>query len=346
MMGGVLNDIKNNGICRMLFALFGLVLSYNLQPVDALTISSSSTRRVDIIPSSSSGIDRRQVLQSVSNLGLPLVIAYPSNNIAQAADPPSCCSRGKIFEVNDPDTYSGVAYIPPIQKSSGPYPLLVVLHGAGNNQHNALYEFTDSTSTPPGDHFNLPPYLLSTNQAPSSLSDNFVVVAPYVGKGKRSLYDEPRSNILSFIKWFNSYIESQTLDDGSKIAINRQRVSLFGFSEGSTLAIELGTTRQFNGVVLCSYGFTGILPKMAIERLQGVPIWVFHSTADDVYDIKCSNQLVESLLAYEGNTLKFTKLLPQQSKNGGGNGDGYEHVRSALVASQNNEVYTWLLSLQ
>ena len=97
-MGGVLNDIKNNGICRMLIALFGLVLSYNLQPADALTISSSSTRRVDIIPSSSSGIDRRQVLQSVSNLGLPLVIAYPSNNIAQAADPPSCCSRGKIFQ--------------------------------------------------------------------------------------------------------------------------------------------------------------------------------------------------------------------------------------------------------
>ena len=340
----------------MLIALFGLVLSYNLQPVDALTISSSSTRRVDIIPSPSrsSGIDRRQVLQSVSNLGLPLVIAYPSNNIAQAADTTACCSRGKIFEVNDPDTYSGVAYIPPIQKSSGPYPLLVVLHGAGNNQHNALYEFTDSTSTPPGDHINLPPYLLFTNQAPSSLSDNFVVVAPYVGKGKRSLYDEPRSNILSFIKWFNSYIESQTLDDGSKIAINRQSVSLFGFSEGSSLAIELGTTRQFNGVLLCSYGFTGILPKMAIERLQGIPIWVFHSTADDVYDIKCSNQLVESLLAYEGaldvfgtgDTLKLTKLLPQQSKNGGGNGDGYEHVRSALVASKNKEVFTWLLSLQ
>ena len=117
--------------------------------------------------------------------------------------------------------------------------------------------------------------------------------------------------------------------------------------------MELATTRQFNGVVLCSYGFTGILPKMAIERLQGIPIWVFHSTADDVYDIKCSNQLVESLLAYDGaldvfgtDTIKFTRLLPQQSKNEGGNGEGFEHVRSALVASKNNELFTWLLSLQ
>ena len=207
-----------------------------------------------------------------------------------------------------------------------------------------------------GDHINLPLYLLSTkNQAPTSLSENFVVVAPYVGRGKRSLYDEPRSNILSFIKWFNTWLESQTMEDGTNITINRKRVSLFGFSEGSTLAVELATTRNFLGVVLCSYGFTGILPKMAIERLQGIPIWVFHSEGDDVYDIQCSNQLVESLLTYEGavdvfrtgDIIKYTKLLPQQQQqNSLGKGNGYEHVRAALVASKSKEVYEWLLSLK
>lgn len=230
------------------------------------------------------------------------------------------------------------------------YPLLVVLHGAGNNkQQSAIDAFTT------GDHKMLPPSLLYANQAPSSLSDNFIVIAPYVGKDKRSLYDEPRSKVLDFIRYFNTYIESQPLKDGTSISINRQRISLLGFSEGSTLAVELATTRQFNCLVLCSYGFTGILPQKAIERLQGIPIWIFHSTNDDVYDIKCSNQLVESLLTFEGQSsldafsagdiIKITKLLPNDNRINNAKGEGYEHVRSALVASKSSEVYSWLLSL-
>ncbi|KAL9185147.1 hypothetical protein ACHAXT_002924 [Thalassiosira profunda] len=260
--------------------------------------------------------------------------------------------RGKVFEIDDPETYSAVAYIPPAKKDGKPLPLLVVLHGAGNNEHSALYEFTQgpTSSGPPGDHTNLPPYLLSTNQAPSSLSEKFVVVAPYAGKGNRSLYDEPRGKILSFVKWFNGWIESQALEDGSSVAIDRSRISLFGFSEGATLAVELATTRQFNRVVVCSYGFTGVLPKMAVERLQGIPMWVFHSKADDVYPIDCSNRLVDSLITYEGgldvfgvgDIVKYTKLTPPQD--GTGSDKGREHVRAALVASKSGEVFSWLLS--
>lgn len=258
-------------------------------------------------------------------------------------------SQGTIFEIHDPNSYSAVVYIPTEKATKqSSLPLLVVLHGAGVNQHSALNEFT----APGGDHTNLPPYLLSTQQAPSSLSENFVVVAPYVGKGKRSLYDEPRSKILSFIKWFNTYIESQSLSDGTNISINRQKVSLFGFSEGATLAVELATTRQFQGVVIASYGFTGQLPQMAIQRLQGIPIWAFHSKGDDIYDVNCSDSLVSSLLSYEGgldvfsvgDIIKYTKLVPPT------NNDkiepGREHVRASLVASRSAEVFLWLLSLK
>jgi len=332
---------------------------------------------------------RRQLLQSSIHLSLTQhLLLRPSNARAAAAtaedqQQQASLPRGKVFEIEDPNSYSAVVYIPPAKKANNAqynaqtnkevvesFPLLVVLHGAGNNQHSALYEFTEdgssSTNNPPGDHINLPPYLLSINQASSSLSENFVVVAPYVGKGKRSLYDEPRGKILSFIKWFNAWLESQTvLDESSgtttnnnrRIAIHRQKVSLFGFSEGSTLAVELATTRQFNGVVVCAYGFTGILPRMAIQKLQGIPIWVFHSKGDDIYDIQCSNALVNSLISsYEdgaldvfsvGNVVKYTKLIPQQ-KNDGSTiaATGREHVRAALVASKNGDVYSWLLSQQ
>lgn len=325
----------------------------------SIAIGSTSSHHLihEMKPKSSSNMDCCEQDESLPSLNrrqaflglsfLPLI--HPTKARANENEHTETISRGKVFEIEDPNTFSAVVYIPPAKKNRTPqkeeegvesFPLLVVLHGAGKNKHSALYEFTQ------GDHTNLPPYLLSTNQAPPSLSENFVVVAPYAGKDKQgSLYDEPRSKILSFLKWFNAWLESQTqLEDNgttSKVAINRQRVSLFGFSEGSTLAVELATTRQFNGVVLASYGFTGILPKMAVERLQGIPIWVFHSKGDDIYDIQCSNQLVESLLAYEN--VKYTKLIGGDA---GAGIKGREHVRATLVASKSDEVYSWLLSLK
>lgn len=103
-------------------------------------------------------------------------------------------------------------------------------------------------------------------------------MAPYVGKGKQgSLYDEPRGKVLAFLKWFRRWVE-----ENNSIIVNPQKVSLFGFSEGATLAVELGTTRMFNALILASSGFTGTLPTLAIERMQGIPRWIFHSVGDDM----------------------------------------------------------------
>lgn len=300
-------------------------------------------------------LNRRRVLQSAAHLSLSLPLTHSSRVNANEQPP---IHRGIVFEIDDPNTYSAVVYIPPAKNGETrarpmeSFPLLVVLHGAGNNRHSAMYEFThaDGTSSPPGDHTSLPPYLLSSHRAPPTLGENFIVVAPYVGEGGRSLYDEPRGKILSFVKWFNDWIGTQAFDDGTSVAVDRHRVSLFGFSEGSTLAVELATTRQFHGVVLASYGFAGVLPPVALERLRDVPIWVFHSEGDGVYDIRCSNTLVDGLLTYgRGNdvfdvrkTVKYTKIIPAQNTR---DDVGREHVRAALVASTSDEVYSWLLSL-
>lgn len=294
---------------------------------------------------------RRKVLdESVVMSSLMASICLP--NTCQADE--NNVSTPNIFEIKDPDTYSAVVYIPHSTKLNAQnserqsLPLLVLLHGAGRNQNSALYEFTNlDPATRPGDHTQLPLALLSSNQAPASLAENFVVVAPYVGKEEKgSLYDEPRTKVLGFIKWLQRYIEEEKL-----IHINPQKVSLFGFSEGATLAVELATTRLFNAVILASYGFTGTLPKLAIERLQGIPVWVFHSIGDDIYDIQCSKRLVESLITYQGGTdifdvgdvVKFTKLKPMEKTVDGNTDRGREHVRSALVASRSDEVYSWLL---
>lgn len=313
---------------------------------------------------------RRELMYAAAHLSvlLPPIMHPPWTQAMISSGTQTTFPRGVVFEIKDPSTYSAVVYVPraktngqskttdeaPDNKTE--YPMLVVLHGAGSNEHSAMYEFTNSGSptSPPGNHVNLPPYLLAQEQAPHVLSDNFVVVAPYVGRGKSgSLYDEPRGKILSFIKWFNNWIESQLFEDDAGIsscAIHRHRISLFGFSEGSTLAVELATTRQFNGVILASYGFTGTLPPLALERLYEIPIWVFHSTGDDVFDIRYSNKLVESLVSYHGGkdifdtrkTVKYTKLISVKTVT---NENGLEHVRAALVASKSEETFHWLLSL-
>jgi predicted esterase len=292
---------------------------------DILQSMLKSSHEPSITPSSTTIQHRRQVLHTfVTSSCIAQTLLLPQSSRASdtqttTKEQSKPIPRGTVFETEDPNSYSAVAYVPPSKRSKTQQleqlPLLVVLHGAGINQHSALFEFTNagSSSSPPGDHINLPPYLLSTDQAPSSLADNFVVVAPYVGKDKRSLYDEPRGKLISFVKWFRSWIEEQSFVGGtdnssSRIKINPQKTSLFGFSEGATLAVELATTRQFNGVVLASYGFMGTLPKMAVERLQGIPLWVFHSKGDDIYNIECSNRLVESLISYEGGLGEFVAL--------------------------------------
>jgi predicted esterase len=328
---------------------------------------------------------RRKILQSTFNLILTSSIPTSkanANDDAQQQSTSNFISRGKVFEIKDPNTYSAVVYIPPPsavvkrqQHRQESYPLLVVLHGAGNNEHGALYEFTL------GDHSMLPLYLLSQQQqtVPALLAENFIIVAPYVGKDKRSLYDEPRSKIMSFIDWFQSWFEMQQLtttavvndDDDedsatwtSRVKIDPTKISLFGFSEGSILAVELATTCKFNAIILASYGYTGILPPKAVERLRGIPFWIFHSTGDDVYNISCSDRLVNSLLAAGGDEgsgtdifnvrerIKYTRLIPPTPTKTMSREDdtisfvsGREHVRTVLVASASEDVYAWLLSL-
>ena len=124
---------------------------------------------------------RREILLSSATAHLctylPSIILHPplapaiSDDNTQTTPLP----RGVVLEIEDPNTYSAVVYVPRAktkgssQQKITEFPLLVVLHGAGNNQHSAMYEFTNagsSPASPPGDHTNLPPYLLSREQAP------------------------------------------------------------------------------------------------------------------------------------------------------------------------------------
>mmetsp|Transcript_101892 Transcript_101892/g.199839 ORF Transcript_101892/g.199839 Transcript_101892/m.199839 type:complete len:105 (+) Transcript_101892:2-316(+) len=56
------------------------------------------------------------------------------------------------------------------------------------------------------------------------------------------------------------------------------------------------TTRRFAGAVIRSYGYTGLsLPPQARERIARLPMWVFHSADDVIFNVSNSDRLVNQV---------------------------------------------------
>ena len=231
--------------------------------------------------------------------------------------------------------------------------MILVLHGAGKNDLDILSNLGNSL----GEHSGLIPSLIMSGNAPSILLDNFVVLAPY-SYGKLSFYEEPRSKLLNFVNWAIENRNTSTCP----INFDPNRIILFGFSDGATVAIELLTTRRFVGGVICSYGYSGQnLPSRAIQLLNGIPIWVFHSADDVIFDItKTSDRLVQqlrqqsrsqqqedqdapSLLSNSSSLIRYSRYdkdpenLPDKRVRG--------HVSMGITASKLPEVYEWMLQI-
>eukprot|EP00978_Attheya_sp_CCMP212_P032370 scaffold126150_cov60-Attheya_sp.AAC.6 len=306
-------------------------VSCQCQPEDDDDATSTSTGTLHANPR------RREILTILGVGATTLVISTaPSGAIENVSQTMKIQGGGVMKQVTDPDTYSALLYTPPSSSSSSSnepkkkLPLLVVLHGAGKNDEDIWTELAN----PRGEHAGLIPSLLASGRAPPELADNFMVVAPY-SFGKTSFYEEPRGKLLQFIDWICSQ-EAQDMD------VDRDRIFLFGFSDGATLGVELLTTLRFAGAVVAAYGFTGTLPQLAVERLQTVPIWVFHSADDVIFPVTCSDRLVASLKGSNiQNNVRFTRFDHDQE---GFTGSVQGHS-TGITASRTPEIYKWMLSL-
>lgn len=239
---------------------------------------------------------------------------------------------GALIEVTDPQTYSALVYSPPGGSRGGrPLPLLVVLHGAGRNE-GPVWSLSDMQ----GEHAGLAPSLLASGRAPPELAEEFAMVAPYAGAGRRSFYEEPRRKLLEFVEWVCS--------PAGRLAgcpeVDRSRLFLFGFSDGATVAVELATTRRFAAAVVAAYGFTGSLPALATQRLKDVPLWFFHSADDAIFSVANSDNLVRTLRQAGSEVVRYTRYECDQE---GFTGRVQGHS-TGITASKQGEVYRWLLA--
>ena len=81
------------------------------------------------------------------------------------------------------------------------------------------------------------------------------------------------------------------------------------------MAVELATTRRFKGAIICSYGFSGILPNLALERLKNVYFWIFHSADDVIFPVRYGDQLAASLRSVSAPVLvRYTRYDSDQER--------------------------------
>mmetsp|Transcript_14578 Transcript_14578/g.29825 ORF Transcript_14578/g.29825 Transcript_14578/m.29825 type:complete len:336 (+) Transcript_14578:212-1219(+) len=297
-------------------------------------------------------LDRRSAIEGSAALLSPLVSLAPPTAFVQPSSILSSVSiesdiTSKSVDirypplkvVTDPNTYSALSYAPPNTANDESTPLILVLHGAGKNDKEILPDLAD----PSGEHAGLIPSLIASHTAPSDLLDNFCVLAPY-SFGKPSFYDDPRRNLLQFVDWA---IRNQKTDD-LPLRFDPNRIILFGFSDGATVAVELLTTKRFAAGVICSYGYSGkTLPSQALERLSNIPIWVFHSKDDVIFDVRNSDRLVQQLESVntvkkgfkDGSILKYSRYdkdpenLPPRVR---GHSMG-------ITASKSADLYQWMM---
>ena len=288
-------------------------------------------------------VNRRELAQissTIASIVLTTSTTVPAKSEEVPAVAPLVPSKASLRRVRDSNTYEALVYAPSTNGKKEKLPLLLVLHGAGKNDQTAL-DLADMN----GEHAGLAPSLLASQQAPETLSKNFCVVAPYVGDGKRSFYEEPRSKVLAFLDWVLSE-EGQAA--GCPQNVDKARICLFGFSDGATVAVELATTQRFRCVVVAAYGFTGTLPQLALDRLGSVPMWVFHSADDVIFPVRCSDQLVASLRGEnpqdarpENGMVRYTRYTHDPE---GCTGSVRGHC-VGITASKNPDVYSWMLSV-
>ena len=272
--------------------------------------------------------------------------------------PPVSAAPPLLQVVTDPNTYSALAYMPSRYQdrlssstsspssspsSTSPPPLILLLHGAGRNDLDIM----EDLGNPIGEHAGLIPSLIASGDAPNILLENFAVLAPY-SYGKTSFYEEPRSKLLNFVNWA---IENKNTETLPNFNFDPNRIILFGFSDGATVAVELLTTRRFVGGVICSYGYSGkTLPSRAIQLLNGIPIWVFHSADDVIFDItKTSDRLVQQLRSSDSsNSSAASSSVIRYSRYDKDPENLPKRVRGhsmGITASKLPEVYEWMLQL-
>lgn len=168
----------------------------------------------------------------------------------------------------------GVLHLPP-QTGDRPLPLLVLLHGAGNSGSGILRRL-------------------------GSFADGagLVVLSP---DSRESTWDAIRGRFGADVDFINRALQ-RTFET---VAVDPQRISVGGFSDGATYAISLGLQNGdlFRRILAFSPGF--YVGGVA----QGKPaFFISHGTVDQILPIDRSSRVIVPALKKQGYDVTFRQF--------------------------------------
>ena len=197
-----------------------------------------------------------------------------------------------------PKKYNQLLYLPTnYSATKSTYPVVIYLHG-GSQRGNDLNKLKI---------YGLP-YLVDKGQ-----NFPFIIASPQCPDGK----------FWSTDNWFDSLYTELT----TKYRVDTNRVYLTGISMGGygTWQTAVAYPHKFAAIVpLCG----GCDDSTQICRINHLPIWAFHGTADDVISIDETERLVRRLEQC-GNRVKFSRLANE--------GHGIQYLY------EDKAIYKWLL---
>ena len=195
-------------------------------------------------------------------------------------------------------------YLPENYNSSKKYPVLLFLHGLGENgtdNKKQLNNF-EQAFTVAGD-----------------ILSKAIIICPQSQYGWR-LHGES-GDLAAVKKLLDSIIKKY---NGDKNRIYITGLSMGGY--GTWRMLEEYGSYFAAGVPLCGWG-----NSFAASELANIPIWVFHGTEDPTVNIASSEEMVRAITACGGSMIEFTRL------------SGVAH-NAWDYAYTNREMFCWMFS--
>ena len=214
-----------------------------------------------------------------------------------------------LKEIKDPQTYEALLYEP---QGSGPWPLLLYLHGAGESGSNVADLISEGAT-------GTPPVALEKGNAIDALSQ-FVVVAPQTSRGWAP--DE----VAAFVKFLQG-----------RLSLDPARLYVTGHSMGGSGALHAATTGVFAACATVAPA-GGARPR----DLMQVPVWAFHGRNDVVVPSRTSEALIKGLRGLGAPEAESRLTLYDDAPAPVGWPTYFGHA-STIPAYATEELYSWML---
>ena len=214
-----------------------------------------------------------------------------------------------LKEIKDPQTYAALLYEP---QGSGPWPLLLYLHGAGESGSNVADLISEGAT-------GTPPVALEKGNAIDALSQ-FVVVAPQTSRGWAP--DE----VAAFVKFLQG-----------RLSLDASRLYVTGHSMGGSGALHAATTGVF--AACAAVAPAGVARP---RDLMQVPVWAFHGRNDVIVPAAISERLITAMHRAGASPDQARLTLYDEAPTPPGWPSSVGHA-STIPAYSDPELYSWLL---